>query len=32
MNKNDVKQVNIRDEIHFSEVHGSMNTMGAVQS
>ena len=33
MNKNDVKQsVNIRDEFHFSEVHGNMNAMGPVQS
>ena len=24
--------VNIRDEFHFSEVHGNMNATGAVQS
>ena len=33
MNKNGVKQnVNITDEFHFSEVHGSMEVTGPVQS
>ena len=33
MNKNDVKKqmVNIRDEVHFSDIHRSMNAMGTVQ-
>ena len=32
-NKNSVKQsVNIRDEIHFSDIRRSMNAMGPVQS
>ena len=26
------ESVNIRDEFHFSEVHGSMNATGPVQS
>ena len=26
------QSVNIRDEFHFSEVHGSMNATGPVQS
>ena len=33
INKNNVKtKCNIRDEFHFSEVNGSINTMGPMQN